>query len=97
MSNANAMEVFVEEPFLASSKSSDRSRQHQIDHQLLLLRQNVRHTWWLKVLLVLLYFPIIVIYGLSYFQWSESGHPQPQEHYVYPDMIPSKSKMFNRR
>ena len=91
------MDILVEEPFLANEKISDRSQQDQFDYQLLLLKKNVRHTWWLKVLLVLLYFPIMILYVLSYFQWLEPGHPQPQEHYIYPDMIPSESKMLNRR
>ena len=87
----------LEEPFLASSQCLESCQQYQLDHQLLLLKKNVRHTWWLKVLLVSLLLPTIILFVLSCLEWSGSRHPQPSQHYIYPDMIPSESNVLNYR
>ena len=83
----NNMEESLKKPFLPSDKGSESL---ELDHELFLLKKGVRHTRWLKIILVILYFPTIALFALSYLQWSGSRHPRPREHYVYPDMILSE-------
>ena len=91
------MDNTVGEPFLASSQCPDSCQHYQYDHELLLLKKNIRHTWWLKVVLILLLLPTIILFVLSYLQWSGSRHPRPRQHYIYPDMILSESSVSDRR
>ena len=81
------MEEPFKEPFLVRGVGSDGL---EINHQLLLLKKNVRQTRWLKVILVLLYIPSVALFALSYLQWSGFRHPRPRQNYTYPDMILSE-------
>ena len=83
----NNMEESVKKPFLAGGTGSDGL---EINHQLLLLKKNVRQTRWLKAILVLLYIPSVALFPLPYLQRSGFRHPQPRQHYTYSDMILSE-------
>ena len=89
------MEVFVEKSSFAGIERSETSEEDQFDHHFSLLKKNVRQTWWLKVLLVLLYFPAIVLLVLSYLQWSGSRSPMPRQQDLYPDIVISESNVLD--
>ena len=93
----NNMEISVEDSLLADVKGTDSRQQDQLDHQFSLLQKNITQTWWLKVSLVLLYFPAIVLLVLSYLQWSGAQNPTPRQQDTYPDMMISMSNILNRR